>query len=111
MAVSCPSCRTSSGIDKGRAFDGRRAYRCQCGHIWTQGMQGRERRYSPQRPGTQFKDTGAAQHQRIVGAADKAKADFARAQRLRMVKASVTGTRFVGDFSRAALEGRGRSDE
>lgn len=55
----CPACR-HSGVDKGRAFDGRRAYRCQsCGHIWTSGMQGRAKKYSPQRAGYQFKDTGA----------------------------------------------------
>jgi len=48
--------------DKGRAFDGRRAYRCRsCGGVHTNGMQGRERQYSRQRPGYQFADTGAAQ--------------------------------------------------
>lgn len=47
--------------DKGRAFDGRRVYRCpQCGTSWSEGMQGREKQYSPQRPGNQFFDTGAS---------------------------------------------------
>ena len=42
-------------------MDGRRAYRCTCcGNIWTEGLQGRQRKYSEQRPGYQFKDTGAA---------------------------------------------------
>lgn len=50
----------SSNIDKGRAFDGRRAYRCQCGNVWTEGMQGRARAYSRQRMGFQFHDTGAS---------------------------------------------------
>ena len=46
--------------DVGRAFDGRRAYRCkQCGVIWTTGLQGRNKKYSNQRSGYQFKDTGA----------------------------------------------------
>jgi len=53
----CPSCN-HPGYDKGRAFDGRRAYRCQqCGKTWTEGMQGRERKYSPQRMGYQFADS------------------------------------------------------
>lgn len=52
-------------LDKGRAFDGRRAYRCPvCGSKWTEGTQGRKRRYSKQRPGYQFKDTGAYRHGR-----------------------------------------------
>lgn len=48
-------------LDKGRAMDGRRAYRCpNCGTTTTYGMQGRKRRYSVQRGGYQFHDTGAA---------------------------------------------------
>lgn len=51
----------SKYLDKGRAFDGRRAYRCKvCETVWTYGMQGRERDYSPQRQGNQFHDTGAS---------------------------------------------------
>jgi len=55
----CDQCRHPKP-EKGRAFDGRRAYRCpQCDHSWTEGMQGRKPRYSPQRQGYQFADTGA----------------------------------------------------
>ncbi len=48
--------------DKGRAWDGRRAYRCKCcGREWTEGMQGRKKKYSAQREcGFQFYDTGAS---------------------------------------------------
>ena len=54
MSEKCPECR-SKDIEKGRAFDGRRAYRCgQCLKIWTNGMQGREKKYSQQRSGYQF---------------------------------------------------------
>jgi hypothetical protein len=31
-----------------------------CGNVWTDGLQGREKQYSNQRPGYQFRDTGAA---------------------------------------------------
>ena len=59
----CPICRNAAP-DKGRAMDGRRAYRCRsCDYIWTDGLQGRERKYSPQRPYYQFGDTGAARHE------------------------------------------------
>jgi len=52
---------TSVPPEKGRAMDGRRAYRCPvCVSVWTEGMQGRVKRYSSQRPGYQFADTGAA---------------------------------------------------
>ena len=48
---------------KGRAFDGRRAYRCaNCGNTWTNGLQGRERKYSPQREGYQFADSKGSGH-------------------------------------------------
>ena len=44
--------------EKGRALDGRRAYRCQsCGETWTEGMQGRSKKYSKQREGYQFADS------------------------------------------------------
>ena len=47
---SCPACR-SNIFEKGRAFDGRRAYLCNtCSRIWTEGMQGREKE------NTQFKE-------------------------------------------------------
>lgn len=52
----CPKCN-HKGIDKGRAFDGRRAYRCrQCGYDWTNGLQGRKKQYSNQRMSNQFAD-------------------------------------------------------
>lgn len=55
----CPKCRHPDA-DPGRAFDGRRAYRCRsCGETWTDGLQGRKRQYSIQRSGYQFADTGA----------------------------------------------------
>lgn len=55
----CANCGRDH-IDKGRAFDGRRAYRCRCcGLVWTEGMQGRAPRYSAQRMGYQFADSGA----------------------------------------------------
>lgn len=53
----CAVCQTPKP-DKGRAMDGRRAYRCKsCGNVWTEGMQGREKRYSNQRDGYQFADS------------------------------------------------------
>ena len=57
MSYVCGSCKGRS-FDKGRAMDGRRAYRCRgCGAVHTCGMQGRKKTYSPQRPGYQFADT------------------------------------------------------
>lgn len=54
MKRICKACG-HSGIERGRATDGRRAYRCQrCGNIWTEGLQGRRPRWSPQRIGAQF---------------------------------------------------------
>lgn len=51
----------ASNPEKGRAMDGRRAYRCRsCGSEWTEGMQGRAKQYSKQRPSNQFANTGAA---------------------------------------------------
>ena len=48
----------SNKFDKGRAFDGRRAYRCkQCGNTHTSGMQGRKKQYSKQRLTFQFYNT------------------------------------------------------
>lgn len=59
--TTCPGCKLAKGHHKGRALDGRRAYRCQaCGKTWTFGSQGRAPRYSRQRTGYQFADTGAA---------------------------------------------------
>lgn len=56
----CSACRSRS-ISKGRAVDRRRCYRCEsCGAVWTDGMQGARRRYSPQRQSYQFHDTGAS---------------------------------------------------
>lgn len=52
----CPACR-GTNFEKGRAFDGRRAYLCNsCYKIWTEGMQGRTKKYSIQRNGYQFKN-------------------------------------------------------
>lgn len=57
--MTCDRCQ-SPNPDKGRAFDGRRAYRCKrCGNEWTNGMQGRRKHYSIQRERNQFQDTGA----------------------------------------------------
>lgn len=51
---------TGNDVEKGRAFDGRRAYRCRrCGCEWTNGIKGK-RRYSVQRVGHQFANTGAS---------------------------------------------------
>lgn len=53
----CAVCQTPKP-DKGRAMDGRRVYRCKtCGNIWTEGMQGRKKKYTKQRDGYQFADS------------------------------------------------------
>lgn len=53
------TCCGSLYPDKGRAFDGRRAYRCKsCGRTWTYGMQGRVPKYNPQSVGFQFANSG-----------------------------------------------------
>ena len=58
----CPVCQ-HQGLDYGRAFDGRRAYRCQaCGNVWTDGLQGRTRRYHPQRESYQFANSKGQGH-------------------------------------------------
>ena len=58
----CAICKQGNP-DKGRAFDGRRAYRCkQCGNVWTEGLQGRKRKYSEQRHGYQFADSKGEGH-------------------------------------------------
>ena len=58
----CAYCQTTTP-DKGRAWDGRRAYRCKCcGKVWTEGMQGREKNYSEQRHGYQFADSKGVGH-------------------------------------------------
>jgi transposase-like protein len=58
----CSVCQ-GTDLDKGRAADGRRAYRCQrCGATWTDGLQGRKPRYSHQRQGDQFANTGASRN-------------------------------------------------
>lgn len=63
-ATTCPVCHRDKP-DKGRAFDGRRAYRCRgCGNVWTFGMQGREKKYSPQRESFQFADSRGVGHVR-----------------------------------------------
>ena len=57
--IQCKICR-SFYPDKGRAIDGRRVYRCAgCGNEWSEGLQGRKKRYSIQRMGNQFFNTGA----------------------------------------------------
>lgn len=59
---NCSVCITGNP-EKGRAFDGMRAYRCKCcGNVWTEGMQGREKRYSPQRHGYQFSNSKGSGH-------------------------------------------------
>jgi len=51
---------TSIDIDKGRDIRRRRVYRCNvCGCIWVVNF-GAKKRYSFQRQGYQFKDTGAS---------------------------------------------------
>ena len=56
MKRKCYICKTGKP-DKGRAMDGRRAYRCvNCGAIWTEGMQGRKKKFHKQRESVQFKD-------------------------------------------------------
>lgn len=58
----CDTCQTPDP-DKGRAFDGRRAYRCKCcGRTWTEGMQGKQKEYSEQREGYQFADSKGTGH-------------------------------------------------
>lgn len=75
---------TCNKLDFGRAFDGRRAYRCKvCGNIWTDGMQGRQARYSPQRQGHQFKDTGATNHKKIMKDIEDFVQDFREQQMIR----------------------------
>ncbi len=45
-------------FDKGRAVDGRRAYRCKvCRTVFTEGLQGRKKRFHNQREGYQFFDS------------------------------------------------------
>lgn len=59
MLMKKKECKACHGhdLEKGRALDGRRAYRCgQCGNRWTEGLQGREQKYSKQRMGDQFRD-------------------------------------------------------
>lgn len=57
--IVCDNCRHPRA-DKGRAVDGRRAYRCRnCRTVWTRGLQGRARQYNEQRRGVQFADTGS----------------------------------------------------
>ncbi len=59
IRARCCRCEQRQMFDRGRAFDGRRAYRCQgCGNVHTKGHKGK-RRYSVQRMGHQFHDTGA----------------------------------------------------
>lgn len=58
----CPNCKMPKPI-KGRAFDGRRAYKCiNCNNVWTEGMQRREKRYSNQRYGYQFSNSKGVGH-------------------------------------------------
>lgn len=62
--MECDKCHHPKP-DKGRAFDGRRAYRCSnCGNCWTNGMQGRSKRYSNQREGHQFANSKGPGHVR-----------------------------------------------
>lgn len=62
MEIVCKNCNQKSNIDKGRAVDGKRAYKCNgCGHIWTNGK-GRKEIYSIQRMSYQFKDSKGPNH-------------------------------------------------
>jgi len=59
----CSNCKQKGNILKGRAFDGRRAYRCNhCGHVWTNGLNGRKKTYSNQRESYQFSDSKGPSH-------------------------------------------------
>ena len=56
--MKCNNCNQNGNVSKGRAFDGRRAYRCNnCGNVWTNGMQNRVKQYSSQRESYQFADS------------------------------------------------------
>ena len=58
----CAICQTPKP-KKGRAFDGRRAYKCiNCGNQWTEGMQGRQQKFSEQRESNQFADSSGVGH-------------------------------------------------
>jgi len=58
----CSTCNTPNP-DKGRAFDGRRVYRCKsCFSVWSEGLQNRTQRYSQQRFGNQFADSKGTGH-------------------------------------------------
>lgn len=60
MITTCEQCNERVEVDKGRAIDGRRAYRCKnCRQVWTVGLQGRKPTYNKQRIGIQFADTGS----------------------------------------------------
>lgn len=60
--IKCSNC-FNINVSKGRAFDGRRAYRCNnCGHVWTNGMQGRKKKFSKQRESYQFADSKSVGH-------------------------------------------------
>ena len=62
MKYPCRQCGCNK-FDKGRSFDGRRAYRCkQCRNIHTCGLQGRKQRFSKQRLGYQFADSKGSYH-------------------------------------------------
>lgn len=70
---ACGNCQ-HTGIDKGRAMDRRRAYRCQrCGSAWHE-WQGSIKRYSAQRQGDQFADTGAYPRSYLEGLTTQAPA-------------------------------------
>lgn len=52
--VKCPRCNHPKP-ERGRAFDGRRAYRCpRCDNQWTMGLQGRQQKFNPQVDTNQF---------------------------------------------------------
>lgn len=60
--LKCDNCQTKKPL-KGRAFDGRRAYKCtSCNNIWTNGMQNKDKIYSSQRDGFQFPDSKGVGH-------------------------------------------------
>ena len=66
--MKCDNCNHPRP-DKGRACDGRRAYRCpQCGNTWTRGLQGRRQRYTWRlRDGNDFRKRDSGEAARVFG--------------------------------------------
>ena len=59
---ACSNCLTPDP-ERGRAWDGRRAYKCKCcGRVWTEGLQGKNKKSNKQRVGYQFANSKGAGH-------------------------------------------------